>query len=384
MLMDDLDLTPTPLEERRRTAARRPGYIDLSATNPTEHGLLFPPDILRACAEPYWAARRYAPHPRGLLAAREAIAAYYARRTPALAVPPDQVFITASTSEAYALLFTLLAAPGDSVLAPVPSYPLFAHLAAMRGVTLAPYAIRADDGGRWQIDTNDIGAQAGRRARALLVISPHNPTGQTITQPLALRGAAATLPIVADEVFCEFPYALGSVPPLGALMPGATVFHLNGISKMFALPDLKLGWIAISGPRAGDYIERLELLNDTLLSANSLTQTMLPALFERGAPFVATMRARIRAALDGALAVLGAMPAMQVAPPPAGAYLFPRVRGCDDEEALVMRLLDAGLFAHPGYFYDADDGCRLMLSAVLEPSRLSEGLVRLHSVLQPA
>ncbi|MBI5878869.1 MAG: pyridoxal phosphate-dependent aminotransferase [Chloroflexi bacterium] len=381
MLADDLDLTPSPLEQRRRIAAQRADYIDLSATNPTEHGLLFPPDLLRILAEPYWSARRYAPHPKGLRTAREAIAAYYARRTPALAVSPEQIFVTASTSEAYALLFTLLAAPGDAVLSPLPSYPLFAHLAAMRGVQLKPYHIAPDGAGRWALDSDGITVQADDRTRAILLISPHNPTGHTVDAALTLRGRAADLPIVADEVFCEFPYTLASVPPLGALMPETTVFHLNGISKMFALPDLKLGWIAISGPYAADYLDQLELLNDTLLSANSLTQSMLPSLFEAGAPFVAAMRRRIRGALDVALGALSKMPGIEVAPPPAGAYLFPRVRNCADEEALVMRMLDSGIFAHPGYFYDAEDACRLMLSAVLEPARLLEGIARLRAIL---
>lgn len=381
MFTDDFDLTPSLLEERRRIAAERPDYIDLSSSNPTLHGLLFPPDILAACAEPYWRGRRYAPHPHGLPAARDAIAAYYARRTPPLTVPPDNIFITASTSEAYALLFTLLARPGQSVLAPLPSYPLFAHLAAMREVRLEPYHLVQDVSGLWAIDADEIQAHYGAGARALLLISPHNPTGHVLTAPLGLTGAAGVMPIVADEVFCEFPYGIESVPPVGALMPDATVFHLNGISKMFALPDLKLGWIAVTGPRAGEYRDRLELLNDTLLSANSLIQFMLPGLFSHGSGFVRAMRARIRESIQAGLDALDTIPSIKSAAPSAGAFLFPSVVGGVDEEVLVLRLLDEGVFAHPGYFYDAGDGCRLMLSTIVEPDRMRAGIERLRRVL---
>jgi aspartate/methionine/tyrosine aminotransferase len=202
-----------------------------------------------------------------------------------------------------------------------------------------------------------------------------------LAAPLALAGRAAAIPIVADEVFCEFPYALDRVPPVGSLMPEATVFHLNGISKMFALPDLKLGWIAVTGPRASAYRDQLELLNDTLLSANSLTQFMLPGLFAAGTEFVQSMRRRIRESINAGLEVLAEVASIEIAPPQAGAFLFPRVRDGADEDTLVLRMLDEGVFAHPGYFYDAGDGCRLMLSAIIEPAQLRAGIERVRHVL---
>jgi aspartate/methionine/tyrosine aminotransferase len=171
------------------------------------------------------------------------------------------------------------------------------------------------------------------------------------------------------------------VPPIGAVFPDATVFHLNGISKMFALPDLKLGWIALSGPRADEYIERLELLNDTFLSANSLTQCMLPTLFERGMEFVAMMRAQIQHNLREAIAALQAIPRVRVAPPLGGMYLFPEILDCEDEDMLLERMLNVGLFAHPGYFYDEERGSHLMISGLLETPRLLEGIERLGRVL---
>ena len=219
----ELDLSISPLERLRRRAAARPDYLDLSSSNPTQHGFTFPPEILRESANAYWPARRYEPHPRGSLRAREAIAEYYAGRSPALAVSPEQIFITASTSEAYSLLFTLLAEPGDNVLAPLPSYPLFEHLAMMRHISLRNYRLEmlaaGDEASCWTLDPAALLGEADARTRAVLVISPHNPTGHVWTAASALPRdrLGQGLPLIADEVFCEFPYAVGSVPPLGAL-----------------------------------------------------------------------------------------------------------------------------------------------------------------------
>src|SRR5688572_13335341 len=111
----DGDLTPNGIELARQGAAAGAGYVDLTSSNPTHQGLIFPPDVLRNAAERYLRARRYDPDPRGALAAREAIVRYYAGRRPPLRLTTDDLFITASTSEAYGLLFALLAAPDDNV-----------------------------------------------------------------------------------------------------------------------------------------------------------------------------------------------------------------------------------------------------------------------------
>jgi alanine-synthesizing transaminase len=390
MSFEAVDLAPSPLEQLRRVASQRPDYLYLSSSNMTAHGFVFPPDVLRESAAAYWPHRRYEPNPKGDLRAREAIARYYTQRQPPLQTSAENIFVTASTSEAYSLLFALLAAPGDNVLAPIPSYPLFEQLAAMHHVTLRPYQLLLEQAldAQWRIDADSMTKAGDERTRAVLIISPHNPTGhvlqaQTKAELTCLErlSSESGLPIVADEVFCEFPFAVPHVPAVGTLFPDATVFHLNGISKMFALPDLKLGWIALSGPGAGSYLERLELLNDTLLSANSLTQFMLPTLFEHGLPFAAQMRARIQSSLQESIETLNAGGQARAVAPQGGMYLFPEILGWDDEDALLERMLEAGLFAHPGYFYDVEENCHLMLSALLEPKRLREGLERLRRVL---
>ncbi len=375
------DLTPNRIELTRQRIAAGPGYIDLTSSNPTHQGLIFPAEPLQRAAADYLSTRRYDPDPRGAPAARAAIARYYAARTPPLTLPHDDIFITASTSEAYGLLFALLTEPGDNVLAPVVSYPLFEYLAEIYHIALRSYAL--DEARGWRIDPARLYAQADERTRAVLVISPHNPTGMVVQAAIPALTRLG-LPIICDEVFAGFPYRAAMVPPLGTLHPELPVFHLNGISKLFALPDLKLGWIALSGAAGQQYGDRLELLNDTFLGANSLTQALLPVLFEQGMEFVAAMRARVHANLDLALARLRDNQRFRINPPDGGYYLFPEVRGWSDEDELVLHLLEHGVLVHPGYFYGYECGIHLMISCLAEPASFARGIERLIAAVEPS
>ncbi|MCW1970717.1 MAG: pyridoxal phosphate-dependent aminotransferase [Anaerolineae bacterium] len=372
-----LDLSPNRIELARR--AKSGHYIDLTSSNPTQHGLLFPPEILQNAAAGYWHTRHYDPSPRGLWPARQAIAKYYASR--GYAIDPAHIFITASTSEAYGLLFALLTTPNDNVIGPSVTYPLFEHLAALYHIELRSYAL--DKTLDWQIDHAHLQANINERTRAILLVSPHNPTGATYdVQSLNQHANIRHLPIICDEVFAEFAFGMPRTPPAALHCPNMPVFMLNGISKMFALPDLKLGWIALNPPAAAQFAERLELINDTFLSANSLTQFMLPALFEHGMGFVSDMRRHINANLRMALAQLRTCARLKVHTPDGGYYLFPEVRdwhGSADD--LILHLLDAGVFVYPGYFYNCNDGHHLMISCLTAPDQLAEGLRRLTDAL---
>lgn len=371
----DLDFTPNRIEQTRRRLSGR--YIDLTSSNPTHQGLLFPPDALRAAAEGFWETRRYEPDPKGSRRAREAIARYYAERMRGspCAPSPDHIFITASTSEAYSLLFALLAEPGDNVLGPDVTYPLFEHLAAIHHVDLRPYDL--DESRGWTIDGRTITRRGDDGTRAILVVSPHNPTGAVVRGRLP----DGDLPIVCDEVFAEFAYGAPRVPVMLELHDDRPVFVLNGISKMFALPDLKLGWIVLNDAALRAHGERLELLNDTFLGANALTQFMLPALFERGLAFTRAMADRVRSSLDMALDALSRHPRIHAAPPDGGYYLFPAVDGWEDDEELVVRLLERGVLVSPGHFFNHAGRVRIMLSCLTEPERLREGLARLMAAV---
>ena len=364
------DLGPNPIEIARRKKQVEGGYLDLTSSNPTQQGFLFPPEILREASAGYWGQRLYRPDPFGWLPAREAIARYYAERTPPLKLGLDDIFITASTSEAYSLLFALLTEPGDNVLMPEVTYPLFEYLAAVHKIELRPY--RLDEANGWQIEAESLREQADNRTRAIMLISPHNPTGMIVQKAIPTLSELG-LPIICDEVFAEFYYRASATPPLGALHPELPVFHLNGISKLFALPDLKLGWIGLSGP-AQKWRDRLELLNDTFLSASSLIQWMLPTLFEQGRPFVQYMRERVNANLTLALDMMSHSRYLKAQPPDGGYYLFPKVETWTDEEALTLYLLEQGVLVHPGYFYGYEQGAHIMVSCLTETNKLKAGL----------
>ena len=376
MVFDDTDFTPNPIEQARRAAEGT--YIDLTSSNPTQQGLLFPAATLGRAAAPYWASRVYEPQARGALPARQAIADYYAARTPALRLDPEAIFLTASTSEAYSLLFALLTVPGDNVIGPNVTYPLFQYLAELHHIELRTYDL--DPENAWQIDEDSLRSAADQRTRAVLLISPHNPTGMVVQRPIAALRQLG-IPLICDEVFAPFTLGVASIPPLGALHPQLAVFHLNGISKMLALPDLKLGWIALNPPALHAYAERLELINDTFLGCNSLIQAMLPTLLAEAEPFIAAMTARVRANVRHALARFATCPRIEAAQPDGGYYLFPRVHGCSDDEALTIALIQAGVLVYPGFFYDSTADCRIMISCLTEPAVFAEGVERLIGAL---
>jgi aspartate/methionine/tyrosine aminotransferase len=377
------DLTPNAIELARRYKSAQGGYIDLTNGNPTEQGLLFPPAILQEAANQYWANRRYQPTSRGLLPARQAIAAYYKSRLeyyPANAqgLDEDNIFITASTSEAYSLVLALLTQPGDNVLIPEVTYPLFDYLADLYHLELRPY--RLNEQNDWQVDEESLAGASDGRTRAILFISPHNPTGMIIQEPLPILDKLG-IPLICDEVFSEFTYTAKKLAPLGNLQPNLPVFHLNGISKMFALPDMKLGWIALSGTELQDYATRLELLNDTFLSAGSLVQTMLPVLFEKGWDFVELQKEQVRQNIAYALQVIGQTRKLDVDPPDGGYYLFVRVRGWENEDELILKLLDNGVYTHPGYFYGYERGTHIVISCLLAPEKLQKGLEIIRQIV---
>ncbi len=375
MVFDDTDLTPNRIEMARRTATGH--FIDLTSSNPTQQGLLFPPDVLEQAAQHYWIQRNYAPNPRGLEPTRQAIIDYYQQRNPALALTLDDIFITASTSEAYSLLFSLLTAPGDNILGPNVTYPLFEYLADLHHVELRTYEL--DPANNWAIDQASLLAAADQHTRAVLLISPHNPTGAIISEPIAALQRLG-IPLICDEVFAPFALAKPTVSPLGVLHPDVPVFHLNGISKLLALPDLKLGWIALNRAAQG-YAERLELINDTFLSCSSLIQTMLPDLLQAAPAFIEQMLERVRSNIAYAHEQLADHPKLIWSEPDGGYYLFLQVRDEFDDEALVVRLIEQGVLVHPGFFFDWIDDCRIMLSALTEPRQWQAGIQKLAQML---
>ena len=361
---------------RRARAAGRP-LLDLTITNPTTAGFEYPTSMLEGLSSTH--ALAYEPVPFGLLEARRAVACDYARR--GIDATPERIVLTASTSEAYSLLFKLLCAPqGDAVLVPVPSYPLFDHLTALDGIQSIPY--RLDYHGRWTIAIEDLRRAWTPAVRAALAVSPNNPTGSVLSAEefhellTACREHRAAL--IVDEVFGDYGLdAGGRRSELAA--DGTLVFRLGGLSKSAGLPQVKLGWILIDGPDdiAREAAERLEVICDAYLSVSTPVQIAAPGLIEAGAAVRAQILERVRLNYVALLSAASSHPAIEVLHTDAGWSSVLRVPSTRSEEDLVVELLDRdGVLVHPGFFFDFAHEAFLVVSLLAEPQVFAEGIRR--------
>jgi alanine-synthesizing transaminase len=356
--------------------ARGVSVTDLTVSNPTTVDLDYPKTLLEPLSSP--AGFRYEPQPFGHRRAREAVAADCARR--GARVSPEQVVLSASTSESYSWLFKLLCNPGDSVLVPSPSYPLFEHLTRLEGVEATSY--RLEYHGRWEIDLASVAA-APRRTRAVLLVSPNNPTGSfvspreldALTTICRERGWA----IVADEVFAD--YVLEAGQPLTDIAARADVlaFTLGGLSKSVGLPQLKLGWIIVGGPDAARQtaLNGLELIADTFLSVGTPVQLAAEALLAGGAVVRDAILGRIRGNLKRARDVVARYPSCELLPVEGAWSAIARVPATRTEESLVVDLLThEQVLVHPGYFFDFDREAFIVFSLLPPEAVLTDALGR--------
>jgi aspartate/methionine/tyrosine aminotransferase len=355
---------------RRLAALRADGVdvLDLTESNPTRAGITYPAGLLDALADPL--ALSYDPHPLGLLSAREAVAADFARR--GLVVDPGRIALTASTSEAYGLLFKLLCDPGDDVLVPTPSYPLFEHLAALDAVCVRPYLLERQ--GSWRIDLASLTDACTSRTRAVLVVSPNNPTGSWLHHDdlaeLAAFCADRRLALIGDEVFAD--YGLEDAPHKVSVLEQsrALTFALGGLSKSVGLPQVKLGWMAVGGPEPDVQValDAYEIAADTYLSVSTPVQVAAPSLMRNGAVVRDTIRARTRRNLDALRTIAAGFPEITVLPVEAGWSVVLQVPAVRTEDALVLDLLDRDhVLVHPGYFFDFPHEAFLIVSLLVEP-----------------
>jgi aspartate/methionine/tyrosine aminotransferase len=369
------------LDEKRKAGAR---ILDLTESNPTRVGIAYPPDLLLPLAGA--ANLVYEPEPLGLPEARRAVADDYARR--GAAVAPERVLLCASTSEAYAFLFKLLLDPGESVLVPRPSYPLFEFLARLEGVRTEFYDLEYD--GEWHLSLSRLRERIGADTRALCVVNPHNPTGSFLKREeadgLAALCAERRVAIVSDEVFAD--YGFGSdarrVTSLAGSDRDALAFSLGGLSKSCGLPQLKLSWIAASGPDAlrSEALRRLELIADSYLSVATPVQRAAKALLARLPELQAPIQARVAANL--ALLERRARGA-SFTPLRAegGWYAVLRVPHTVAEEERVLRLLERDdVLVHPGFFFDFPDEAYLVLSLLPREDDFARGVDAIERELE--
>ena len=353
----------------RALAARSGPYLDLTLSNPTAAGLPAPSAALPP-------APAYEPDPRGLPAARAAVAEYQG-------VSPDRVVLTASTSEAYSWLFKLFCAAGDEVLVPEPSYPLFGYLTALECVRAVPYELRWD--GEWHLDAASL--RFSPRTRAVLVVTPGNPTGAYLKEDeraaLAAACRAHRSALISDEVFADYPaFDDRRRARSAALYDDVLAFSLSGLSKVAGLPQLKLAWIAAGGPGAGDALARLELIADTYLSVSTPVQLAAPGLIASRGPFQRAVRDRLaanRAALAAARAPGDPWDVLRSEGGWSAVLSVPRTR---TEEEWALLLLEAGVLVHPGYFFDFPAGSHLVVSLLPEPEAFARGAGILARVLR--
>lgn len=368
------------LEEKRRAGVR---VLDLTESNPTRVGLRVPGDLLAPLARPE--GQRYEPSPFGLPAARAAVAADFARR--GVAVDPDRLVLAASTSEAYAFLLKLLCDPGDEILVPRPGYPLFEYLAVLESVQVREYLLEYE--GRWRLDVESLRAAVSPRTRALVVVSPGNPTGAYLKrderEDLERLAAERDLALVSDEVFADFAFSDDErrVPSVARDGP-ALAFTLGGLSKSCGLPQVKLAWIAVTGPaeRRREALQRLEVVADTYLSVSTPVQVAAPALLGRREELQAPLRERTRRNLETLRETVGPGSPASLLEPEGGWSAVLRLPATVPEEDRVARLLrEADVWVHPGYFFDFPTEAYLVLSLLPEPSTFAEAVRRLGADL---
>lgn len=384
------DLSPNPLTLAAETRRLRGLPLeDLTLTNPAEAGFAWSREQLAVLLGAP-GCERHQPHPFGLSSARRALASYYAAR--GVAADPSRICLSASTSEAYTWWFRLLLEPGDNLLAPEPAYPLVSVLADIARVEVRPYRCVLVDGA-WSIDASSL--QPDSRTRALVAVSPANPTGQVLspgdlaTLAAAARRAAPGCALLVDEVFLDYPAAGAQAPaPVLSLPrdPDLPLVVLSGLSKVALAPQLKVGWSVVTGPDAwaATLLARLEHHADAFLSVNTPAQVALPGLLD-AAP---ALRAQVIRRLDANAAALAAWCQGQG----RGCALLPRAAGWSavlrlppgvDEHACALRAVDEGALVHPGHYYDfaPADGALAVLSLLPEPARFQAGLGALARAL---
>ena len=363
------------IEAKRRSGA---AILDLTQTNPTAAGFTYPKELLEPLADPR--GLDYDPQPLGMWSARAAVAADFRRR--GTVISADRVALTSSTSEAYAMLFKLLCNAGDAVLVPQPSYPLFEHLTELESVKAVPYALEYH--GSWRIDLESLTRPAANRVRAILIVSPNNPTGSflhrddldAISALAAERGWA----IIGDEVFADYP--LDPAPAATTVLAGAGVLtcSLGGLSKSAGLPQLKLGWIGFGGPAAvvDEALAAYEIVADTYLSVSTPVQAAAAQLIAQGGAIRAQIQARIRRNLDSLRTLAALHPSIGVLPVEGGWSAVIQLPNLRSEESLALELLDKDdVLIHPGYFFDFERESFAIVSLIVEPAAFDRAIGKL-------
>jgi alanine-synthesizing transaminase len=382
----DWKLTPNRFTEvQRELHAAGREVLDLTVSNPTRAGLPYDVEaILHSLSNPH--AMDYDPQPKGLASAREAVAAYYREQHRESEINPEAFILTTSTSEGYSYVFRLLCNPDDEVLVPKPSYPLFEFLADLQDVKLTPYPLLYDHG--WQMDFPSLARAVNPRTRAVVVVHPNNPTGSYVSagerSQLNSFCREHGLALIVDEVFLDYSHD-GLRRPSFARNPDVLTFTLSGVSKISGLPQMKLAWLAVSGPAEvmSAAMGRLEVIADTYLSVNAPLQLAAATLLAQRKGIQLLLLDRVRLNLiefDRQLAEQKASQRLQIE---GGWYAVLRVPVTRTDEDLAVDLLRRGsVLVHPGHFYDFPSDGYLILSLLTPSVEFREGARRILELLK--
>jgi alanine-synthesizing transaminase len=368
------------LEEMRASGE---GFLDLTISNPTQCGLHYDEQaILAAFQNPK--SLSYEPEAKGLLAARKEVAQYY-REDHGVALDPESLLLTTSTSEAYSYVFRLLCNPHDEILVPKPSYPLFDFLGDLQDVSLIPYSLEYAHG--WFVDFPSLIRALTPRTRAVLLVHPNNPTGSYVkaeeVQQLNDLCRERNLALIVDEVFLDYSLSNRARETFVANHASLT-FTLSGLSKIAALPQMKVAWVATTGPEALAHaaLDRLEVIADTYLSLNSPTQWAFPALFEQRRTLQPQLRERIRANWEQLKSLVSGGRACELLETEGGWYAVLRTSSDRSDEDLAIELLQkAHVLVHPGHFYDFPTDGFLVVSLITPAENFRSGIARLMEFL---
>jgi hypothetical protein len=384
----DSDLSPGRLQRALdRLRASGTPLLDLTRSNPPQCGLGPPQeDLTRALAVPRIA--EYSPDPCGMLSTRQAVARYYADR--GLPTKPEAVFLSASTSQAYAELVKLFANPGDDILVPQPSYPLFEMLITLEGCRLRRFPSYSSAEGGWRVDEQALERAFTSRTRAVILVNPNNPTGAYLTPDQYSRiqrlCASKGCPIILDEVFYDYP-AEGFAAPAAAAEEEARglTLRLSGLSKVIGAPQVKLGWVRMSGAEATvrEAGARLEFIADAYLSASTPAQLAAESLLPARGPLQARIRERLGDNHRTAGQAFGGGSPAHLLPREGGWYLVVRLPEGEDDEDLTYRLLvDDNVIVQPGFFFDFPQGEHIVLSLLTPVSEFAEGVNRVAARIE--
>lgn len=357
--------------ERRRESGRP--ILDWTVSNPTLCSFDYPADaILSALAST--AALRYEPDSLGMLRARAAVSLFYEEIGER--VPPGRIVLTASSSEAYSYLFTLLCNPGDSVLVPKPGYPLLEDLARVNNVRVMPYRLLYD--GAWHIDADSLRTALHRDTRAIVLINPNNPTGNFVAagerDMVSAFAREHDLAVIADEVFLTFPFDPGHRPRSLLTLGAPLVFVISGLSKLAGLPQMKLGWVSLAGDdeHVAGALRRLEIIADTYLSVNTPVQVALPSILDSALKTGEEIRKRVAANYAALVDMTRGSP-VSVLHSDGGWNAVLRLPATRTDDEWSLRMLERhGLLVYPGHFFEMDlKGC-IVVSTLLRESTVRE------------